>query len=80
LVLARVADLLERKGHKVFTPTLTGVGDLSHLLSKDIVLNTHITDIVNLVKWEDLNPIYRPDYDYIELAAARHQSASNPDT
>jgi pimeloyl-ACP methyl ester carboxylesterase len=53
----RVADLLEKKGHKVFTPTLTGVGDRSHLLSKDIVLDTHITDIVNLVKWEDLKDI-----------------------
>src|ERR1700745_1102777 len=53
----RVADLLEQKGHKGFTPTLTGVGDRSHLLSKDIVLDTHITDIVNLVKWEDLKDI-----------------------
>src|SRR6202158_3606695 len=50
----RVADLLEKKGHKVFTPTLTGVGDRSHLLSKDIVLDTHIADIVNVFKWEDL--------------------------
>src|SRR5688572_11621963 len=50
----RVSDLLERQGHKVFTPTLTGVGDRSHLLSKDVVLDTHITDIVNLFKWEEL--------------------------
>ena len=32
----RVADLLEKRGHKVFAPTLTGNGDRSHLLSKDI--------------------------------------------
>src|SRR6478752_5248238 len=44
----RVADLLEAKGHKVYTPTLTGVADRSHLLSKDITLDTHIADIVNL--------------------------------
>jgi pimeloyl-ACP methyl ester carboxylesterase len=50
----RVADLLERHGHKVFTPTLTGVGERSHLLSKDINLDTHITDIVNVFQWEDL--------------------------
>jgi pimeloyl-ACP methyl ester carboxylesterase len=50
----RVADRLEAKGHKVFTPTLTGVGDRSHLLSKDVNLDTHIADIVNLFKWEDL--------------------------
>ena len=28
----RVSDLLERQGHKVFTPTLTGLGERSHLL------------------------------------------------
>jgi pimeloyl-ACP methyl ester carboxylesterase len=53
----RVSDLLEKKGHKVFSPTLAGLGEHSHLLNKDIVLDTHITDIVNLVKWESLNDI-----------------------
>src|SRR5262249_10383282 len=53
----RVADLLERKGHKVFTPTLTGVGERSHLMSKDINLDTHITDVVNVFKWEDLKDV-----------------------
>ena len=28
----RVSDLLEKKGHKVFTPTMTGLGERSHLL------------------------------------------------
>ena len=53
----RVADLLEAKGHKVFAPSLTGNGDRSHLLSKDVILDTHITDIVNLFKWEDLKDV-----------------------
>jgi pimeloyl-ACP methyl ester carboxylesterase len=53
----RVSDLLERKGHKVFSPTLAGLGEHSHLLNKDINLDTHITDIVNLFKWESLNDI-----------------------
>jgi pimeloyl-ACP methyl ester carboxylesterase len=53
----RAADLLENKGHKVFAPTLTGVGERSHLMSKDINLDTHIADIVNVVKWEDLHGI-----------------------
>src|SRR5260221_13300241 len=51
----RVADLLRRQGHTVFTPTLTGLGERSHLMSRDINLDTHITDVVNLFKWEDLN-------------------------
>src|SRR5437868_11241121 len=53
----RVADLLEAKGHKVYAPSLTGNGDRSHLLSKDVILDTHITDIVNLFKWEDLKDV-----------------------
>jgi pimeloyl-ACP methyl ester carboxylesterase len=53
----RVADILEKHGHKVFAPSLTGNGDRSHLLSKDVILDTHIADIVNLATWEDLNGI-----------------------
>jgi Alpha/beta hydrolase family len=53
----RVADLLEKQGHKVFSPTLTGLGERSHLLSKEIDLDTHVTDIVNVVKWENLSGI-----------------------
>ncbi len=53
----RVADALESKGHKVYAPSLTGVGDRSHLLTKDVNLTTHVSDLVNLVKWEDLKDI-----------------------
>jgi pimeloyl-ACP methyl ester carboxylesterase len=53
----RVADLLQQKRQKVFAPTMTGVGERSHLMSKDVVLDTHITDLVNVIKWEDLNDI-----------------------
>jgi len=52
-----VSDLLEKKGKKVFSPTLTGLGERSRLLNKDINLDTHITDIVNVIKWEGLNDI-----------------------
>jgi hypothetical protein len=53
----RVADILEKHGHKVYAQSLTGVGDRSHLLSKDVILDTHIADIVNLVTWEDLKDV-----------------------
>jgi pimeloyl-ACP methyl ester carboxylesterase len=53
----RVSDLLEKKGHKVFSPTLTGCGERSHLLSKDTNLDIHITDVVNVIKYEDLKDI-----------------------
>ena len=50
----RVAELLTARGHKVFTPTLTGLGARSHLLNDAIDLDTHVTDIVNVIKWEGL--------------------------
>jgi pimeloyl-ACP methyl ester carboxylesterase len=53
----RVADLLERQSCKVFAPTLTGLGERSHLLTKDVGLDTHITDVVNVVRWESLDGI-----------------------
>lgn len=49
-----VADILRAKGHKVYAPSLTGLADRSHLLSMSINLDTHIADIVNLFKWEDI--------------------------
>jgi pimeloyl-ACP methyl ester carboxylesterase len=53
----RVADQLEQRGHKVFVPTLTGLGERSHLLRKDVDLDTHIADVVNLIKWESLENV-----------------------
>jgi pimeloyl-ACP methyl ester carboxylesterase len=53
----RVADALERKGHKVYAESLTGLGDRSHLLTKDVNLTTHVNDVVNLIKWEDLKDV-----------------------
>ena len=50
----KVVDILEKQGHKVYAPSLTGLADRSHLLSMNLTLDTHITDIVNLFKWEDI--------------------------
>ena len=53
----RVSAILEKQGHKVYAPSLTGNGDRIHLLSKELTLDTQIMDIVNLVKYEDLKDI-----------------------
>lgn len=53
----RVTDLLEQGGHRVFAQSLTGLADRSHLLSKDVNLDTHIADVVNLIKWESLEDV-----------------------
>jgi len=60
----RVSDRLERLGHKVFTPTLTGLGERSHLMSRDVDLDMHITDVVNVIKWESLQGIVLVGHSY----------------
>ncbi|TYL81281.1 alpha/beta hydrolase [Bradyrhizobium rifense] len=53
----RVTDRLEHEGHKVFAPSLTGLAERSHLLSRDVNLDTHIADVVNLIRWESLENV-----------------------
>ncbi len=60
----RVSDLLEAKGHKVFTPTLTGLGERSHLMRAGIDVSTHATDVVNLMKWERLKDVVLCGHSY----------------
>jgi pimeloyl-ACP methyl ester carboxylesterase len=60
----RVADLLQKQGHKVFTPTMTGLGERSHLIDAKVNLATHITDIVNVIKWEGLGDIVLVGHSY----------------
>ena len=60
----RVSDLLERQGHKVFTPTLTGLGERSHLLRAGINVSTHVTDVANVLKWEGLSDVVLCGHSY----------------
>ena len=53
----RVRKGLRDAGHQVFTPTLTGLGERSHLNSAAVNLSTHIADVVNLLRWEDLSDV-----------------------
>lgn len=60
----RVADRLRRDGHLVFTPTLTGLGERSHLLWPGIDLATHVADIVNVMQWERLSDVVLCGHSY----------------
>ncbi len=53
----RVRRRLQALGHDVFTPTLTGLAERSHLLSRSVNLSTHIDDVVNLIRWEELSEV-----------------------
>ncbi len=49
-----VRQRLQARGHDVFAPSLTGLGDRSHLLTPEVTLDTHIQDIANIFEYEDL--------------------------
>ncbi len=59
-----VRQMLENQGHRVFTPTLTGLGEKSHLRPPDVTLDTHIQDIVNLFTWEELSDVILVGHSY----------------
>lgn len=50
----RVAGLLRRDGHRVFTPTLTGLAERAHLMSHDLTLDTHVADVVDVFRKESV--------------------------
>ncbi len=53
----RVAGPLRARGHRVTTPTQTGLGERSHLMSPDIDLSVFTADLVNHLLWEDLTDV-----------------------
>ena len=60
----RIRKRLQTAGHDVFTPTLTGLGERSQILSRDVNLETHILDVVDLIRWEELSNIVLCGHSY----------------
>jgi pimeloyl-ACP methyl ester carboxylesterase len=60
----RVRQALQIRAHEVFTPTLTGVGERAHLISPQVTLETHITDVVNLIRYEELDDVVLCGHSY----------------
>jgi pimeloyl-ACP methyl ester carboxylesterase len=50
-----VARRLRADGHDVYPVTLTGLGERNHLARPEIDLDTHISDVVNLIEFEDIS-------------------------
>ncbi len=61
---SRVSALLRDAGHVVFTPTLSGLGERSHLFSPAINASTHVRDIRNVLEFEDLNDVVLAGHSY----------------
>jgi pimeloyl-ACP methyl ester carboxylesterase len=60
----KVARLLRAAGHVVYTPTLTGCGERSHLVSPAIDLDLHINDVVQTLVFEELTDVILAGHSY----------------
>jgi pimeloyl-ACP methyl ester carboxylesterase len=60
----QVDSALEASGSKVYRPTLTGLGERVHLLTPAVDLTTHITDIVNVIAFENLRDVVLVGHSY----------------
>jgi pimeloyl-ACP methyl ester carboxylesterase len=61
--------LMSTAGHRLITPTYTGLGERVHLADKSIGLETHIEDILNVIKYEDLRDIVLIGHSYGGMVA-----------
>ena len=59
-----VAAILRSSGHAVHTPTMTGVGERSHLVGPHVDLDLHIRDITNVLHYEDLTDVVLVGHSY----------------
>jgi len=63
-----VRRIMERAGHDVYAPSLTGCGDREHLISPEVGLETHITDITNIIDYEGLDDVILVGHSFTGMA------------
>src|SRR5436190_9249036 len=60
----KVARNLRDRGHDVYPMTLTGLGERVHLARPEIDLETHMSDVINLINYEDLTDVILAGHSY----------------
>lgn len=65
----KMRPLMRAKGHDIFTPTYTGLGERAHLVSRSIDLETHIADMLAVLHYEDLTNIVLVGHSYGGMVA-----------
>lgn len=65
----KMHPLMQAAGHRLVTPTYTGLGERVHLANPSIDLESHIEDILNVIKYEDLHDIVLVGHSYGGMVA-----------
>ena len=65
----KMHPLMQAAGHRLLTPSYTGLGEREHLANPSVDLETHIQDILNVIKYEDLRDIVLLGHSYGGMVA-----------
>ena len=65
----KMHPLMAAAGHRLVTPSYTGLGERAHLANPSIDLETHIEDILNVIHYEDLRDIVLVGHSYGGMVA-----------
>ena len=65
----KIRQRLRARGHEVFTPTYTGLGERAHLARREFGLETHVQDVLGVLEYEDLRGITLIGHSYGGMVA-----------
>jgi len=65
----KMRPLMRAAGHDLYVPSYTGLGERAHLLNRDVNLDTHIDDVLGVLKYEDLNDVVLVGHSYGGMVA-----------
>ena len=65
----KMRPLLHNRGHELFTPTYTGIGERVHLSAPEVGVENHIADILGVIQFEDLRNIFLVGHSYGGMVA-----------
>jgi pimeloyl-ACP methyl ester carboxylesterase len=66
----KMHPLMSARGHRLITPTYTGLGERGHLAGPDIDLDTHIADILGVLEFENLSAVNLVGHSYGGMVAS----------
>ena len=65
----KMHPLMQARGHRLFTPSYTGLGERAHLAHPGLDLESHIADMLGVLKYEDLSGINLVGHSYGGMVA-----------
>jgi pimeloyl-ACP methyl ester carboxylesterase len=65
----KMRPLMAARGHQLFTPSYTGLGERAHLAHRDLNLESHIADMLAVIEFEGLGDVILVGHSYGGMVA-----------